>query len=360
MCSTPLTVPPEPPVVAALSTVETLAAETAPVVPKVDEPKWKTAEQLGTELAEAHAEIERQHSLFKKAVEECERLNANGTHIQVELKSFQADRQQLKADLAQTRQAAAAAEARASELADTLSAAQEENGALRYQAEVDVNALQERISVVETQLAGREQELQKTKAEHTDALRSLARTRAEFTKTHTEATGLRSEVEVLRNDFETTTQELATTSQQLFNVKGSLEILTEEHQVATAERDDWRQQAEGYRQDLSQIDNGRELLELRAQHTELQSKHQSLEVAMAEQAAAAKKENDVLRGIVERQNATLGTHHGELRRLRRARFSLRLVYGIFSLGLLILAFLAVYIFAPQQLAKVVEQLFGHH
>ena len=121
-----------------------------------------------------------------------------------------------------------------------------------------------------------------------------------------------------------------------------------------------RTAAEGFRRDLSQIDNGRELLELREQHSELQRKHQSLEAALAEQAEVAKKENDVLRGIVERQNATLGTHHAELRRLRRARFSLRLVYGIFSLGLLVLAFLAVYIFAPQQLMKVWEQVLGHH
>lgn len=347
---------------------ETPAAETAPATPavpaapaapNVEEPKWKSVEQLEAELAEARGEIERQHALFKKAVDECERLNANGTHIQAELKSFQADRQQLKADLAQARQAIAAAEARASELADTLSAAQQENGALRYQMEVDVAALQGQLSEVEMQLAAREQELQQGKAEHTEALRSLAKTRAAYSKVNMEASGLRNEVEVLRNDFETTTQELATASQQLFDIRGQFDTLTEEHQVATAERDDWRQQAEGFRRDLSQIDNGRELLDLRAQHAELQRKHQSLEVALAEQAEGAKKENDVLRGIVERQNATLGGHHAELRRLRRARFSLRLVYAVFALALLGLTFVALYVFAPQQLMKVVGQVFGH-
>lgn len=359
MCSTPITVPLELPIIVEASQGDAPTPETAPAS-KVEESKWKSAEQLKAELAEAQAEIERQHSLFKKAVDECERLNASGTHIQAELKSFQADRQQLKADLAQARHAVAGAEARASELADTLSASQHENEALRYQAEVDLAAVHGKLSEVERQLAAREQELQRSKAEHTDALRSLAKTRAEFTRINTEAAGLRSEVEVLRNDFETTTQELATTSQQLFETKGRLDTLSEEHQVATAERDDWRQQAEGFRRDLSQIDNGRELLELRAQHAELERKHQSLEVAMAEQAETAKRDNDVLRGIVDRQNATLAAHHVELRRLRRARFSLRLVYGIFSLGLLILAFVAVYIFAPQQLMKVVGQVFGQH
>ncbi len=359
MCSTSLTVPVESSLVTEIRNGEEPVAE-AVLAPKIDEPKWKSAEQLEAELAEAHAEIERQHSLFKKAVEECERLNASWTHVQAELKSFQADRQQLKAELAQARHTVGAAEARAAELADTLSAFQQENGALRYQAEVDLAAVNGRLSEVEAQLAAREQDLQQGKAAHTDALRSLAKTRTEFTRINSEAARLRSEVEVLRNDFETTTQELATTSQQLFETRGQLDTLIEEHQVATAERDDWRQQAEGFRRDLSQIDNGRELLELRAQHAELERKHQSLQAAMADQAEAAKKDNDVLRGIVERQNATLATHHADLRRLRRARFSLRLVYGIFSLGLLVLAFVAVYTFAPQQFMKVVGQVFGQH
>lgn len=278
----------------------------------------------------------------------------------VVLKSYQADRQQLKIDLGHSRQAVATAESRISELVDTLSALQQENGALRYQLEVDVNTLTERLSVADAQLAARESELEQNKTELTNALRSLAKTRAEYSKVHMEAAGLRSEVEVLRNNFEATTQELATTSQQLFDVKDRFDALTEEHQVATTERDDWRQQAEGFRRDLSQIDSGRELLDLRAEHAELQRKHQSLESALAEQAEAAKRDNDVLRGIVERQNATLGGHHNELRRLRRARFSLRLVYAIFALGLLALTFVALYVFAPQQLMKVVGQVFGQH
>ena len=358
-CSTPLTVP-----VASSPDVEAPSEETPAAAPapasKAEESAWKTPEQLGAELVEAREEIERQHALFKKAVDECERLTASTTHIQAELKSYQAERQQLKTDLGHARQAVAIAESRVSELVDTLSALQQENGALRYQLEVDVNTLTERLSVVDAHLGARESELEQNKTELTNALRSLAKTRAEYSKVHMEAAGLRSEVEVLRNNFEATTQELATTSQQLFDVKDRFDALTEEHQVATTERDDWRQQAEGFQRDLSQIDSGRELLDLRAQHAELQRKHQSLEIALAEQSDAAKRDNDVLRGIVERQNATLGGHHAELRRLRRARFSLRLVYAIFALGLMALTFLALYIFAPQQLMKVVGQVLGQH
>ncbi len=272
MCNTPVTVPHiHAPV--DLGKGEAPALEPAIPVRSKREPGRESAHPIAleVELAEAQAEVVRQHALFKKAVDECERLKANTTHVQAELKSFQADRQQLKADLAQARQVAAVAEARASELADTLSAVQEENGALRYQAEVDVNALRERVSAVETLLAAREQELASRQAEHTDALRSLAKTRAEHSKLNTEAAGLRSEVEILRSDFETATQELATTSQQLSETKGRWETLAEEHRKASAERDDWRQQAEQFRHDLTALDSGRDLLELRTRHEELQA-----------------------------------------------------------------------------------------
>lgn len=336
------------------------AAEAQTESPK---PISQSPQQLEAELAEARAEAVRQHTLFKKAVDECERLNANATHIQAELKTFQADRQQLKADLAQSRQALVTAEARISELVDAFSALQQEHGAFKYQAEIDVNALHERLTGAEAQLAAREEELREHKGVHTDALRSLARTRAEFTKVNTEAGGLRSEVETLRNNFEAATQELATTSQQLHEAQTTLEALTAEHEQATTERDDWRQQAEGFHHDLEALDAGRDLLDLRSQYAELQKEHQNLEITLAEQIEHARKENDVLRGIVERQNVTLDSHHHELRRLRRGRFAMRLVYGLFSLGMLALGYLAFYVIAPQQVMNVVghtiNQLLGH-
>ncbi|MEP6714820.1 MAG: hypothetical protein ABJC09_04560 [Terriglobia bacterium] len=353
MCSTPVTVP-QVHAPADKGKAEAPVGEQSPPA-RTPPDGWESTQQVEAELAEARAEISRQHALFKKAVDECERLNANTTHVQAEIKSFQADRQQLKADLAQARQMAAAAEARASELGDAFSAVQAENGALRYQAEVDVNAVQERLAAVEAQLAAREQELIAGKTEHTDALRSLAKTRAEHSKLNTEAAGLRSEVEILRHDFESTTQELAATSQQLFETQGRWEALTEEHGQASAERDEWRRQAEQFRHDLTALDTGRDLLELRVQHEHLERKHQALEITLAERTEEAKKDNDVLRGIVTRQNTTLGVYHSELRRLRRGRYALRLVYGLFALGLLVLGFVALNVFAPQELAK----LLGH-
>jgi chromosome segregation ATPase len=366
-CNTPMTVPPVAPVTEP-DKVETTVAQPEPAA-KVEAQtgtapsKAASPQDIEAELAEARAEIARQHTLFKKAVEECERLNANATHIQAELKSFQVDRQQLKADLAQSRQAVTTAETRISELVDAFSALQQEHGAFKYQAEIDVNALHERLSGAEAQLAAREEELREHKEVHTDALRSLARTRAEFTKVNTEVISLRSEAAKLRTDFETAGQELVASRHQLHETQTTLEALTAEHEQATTEREDWRKQAEGLHHDLETLDTGRDLLELRGQHAELQKKHQSLEITLAEQIEHAKKENDVLRGIVERQNVTLDSHHHELRRLRRGRFAMRLVYGLFSLGMLGLGYLAFYVIAPQEVIKVVShamsQVFGH-
>jgi len=314
------------------------------------------------ELEEARAEIARLQALFKKAVDECERLTANATPVQAEIKSFQSDRQQLKVDAAQARLAATTAEAHVAQLADGLAAAQQELAVLRSDAETEITALNERLSAAETRVATREREMRESKGEHTEALRSLARTRAEFAKVNSEAGGLRSEVEVLQQEFQAVTQGLAVSQEQLRETQARLEIVTGEHRQAGTERDEWRQQAEGFRRDLAALDTGRDLIELRARHQELQQKHQSLETTLAERTEAAKKDNDVLRGIVDRQNTTLAICHSDLRRLRRARFALRLVYGLFTLGLLVLGYLACYVFAPQHFTKILGpylKIFGH-
>jgi len=64
-----------------------------------------------------------------------------------------------------------------------------------------------------------------------------------------------------------------------------------------------------------------------------------------------RKENDVLRGIVDRQNSTLAIQHADLRHMRRGRFGVRLVYGLLILGLLALAYFALMVFEPQVFAK---------
>lgn len=57
------------------------------------------------------------------------------------------------------------------------------------------------------------------------------------------------------------------------------------------------------------------------------------------------RENEVLRGIAARLKGQIRLQHRELLRLRRARLGLRIVYGIFGLGLVGLGYVALQIFS---------------
>jgi cell division septal protein FtsQ len=46
------------------------------------------------------------------------------------------------------------------------------------------------------------------------------------------------------------------------------------------------------------------------------------------------KDNEVLRGIVARQNTELAQRSGEIYRFKRARLGLKIVYGVFAVGVL--------------------------
>ena len=67
------------------------------------------------------------------------------------------------------------------------------------------------------------------------------------------------------------------------------------------------------------------------------------------------KGNEVLRGIIERQNETLRLHHIDLRRFRRSRYAARVLYLLFAIGLIAVAFFAVAVLSPHGIGA----LFGH-
>jgi chromosome segregation ATPase len=300
-------------------------------------------------LEQARAEITRQHALFKKAVDECERLTASATHIQAELKIFHADRQQLRAEAAQNRHAIQAAEARIAELEEALAGSQQGNARLHEQIQTDVTTLNE-------QLTSREHELHERTTELAQVVRNYAKAKSDLSTSIVEATGLRTELHTCQRDFRAAAEHLAIAEPQLREAQAQLEALTEDHRLATEQRDEWRQRAEGFEHDLTGIDSGRDLLALREDHQKLQKDHHSLQTELADRTEEASKNNDALRGIINRQNTTLGVYHTELRRLRRARFAMRLVYGFFAVGLLVLGFAAFEIFLPHQFADVFRHL----
>jgi chromosome segregation ATPase len=338
--------------------------------------------RLEQELEAARCEIARQQALFKKAVDECERLTANTTHAQAEIKSFQSDRQQLKADLANARQRALGAETKLVELTAALAGADQENAALRDQIENDLAVTHERLAATDTQLAARERELRAALAENSEIVLALSATQAELASARAEAAGLSHDVQALRVEATSTGELLTATRQELQDVQTRLDAASAERRELNAERDSLSQQVQILRQDLAQTGAGPELLELRARVQELNEDRQRTTDKLAAQAAELgtltaaeqklraeleearclqleterrleansetqlKKDNDVLRGIVARLNTTLGVYHTEIRRQRRARLTLRLLYALFALGLVTLAIFAVYVFGP--------------
>jgi chromosome segregation ATPase len=299
------------------------------------------------DLEQARAEIARQNALFKRAVEECERLKANSTHVQAELKRFQADRQQLKADLAQMRHAAQAAEGHGSGLTTALAAAQQENAEVRAQMSAEIHSLHERLGAHEQALNERDGQLGQ-------AIRNLTKAKSDLSASIIEATGLRSELQAHQHGLQSTGQQLNAAKAELVEILSRHQALNEEHKTTTQQRDEWKERAEGFERDLMALDTGRDLLELRERHKKLEQEHQALGSKLAEQSEEAEKNSSALKGIVERQNATLGEYHSEIRRLRRARFGVRLVYALSFLGLLALGYLAWKSIAPEQVDGLMQ------
>lgn len=147
------------------------------------------------------------------------------------------------------------------------------------------------------------------------------------------------------------------------------------------------------RNDLSEIHTGRELLALRDRFATLETEHQRATAALARSTAEAqaltalaaqlrtdltetrergadaerradaasesalKHDNEVLRGIIERQNAVGEERYVELRRLRRARLTLRIIYAASFLALIALAALALG-YLPDAARHFLQDWFG--
>jgi hypothetical protein len=78
--------------------------------------------------------------------------------------------------------------------------------------------------------------------------------------------------------------------------------------------------------------------ELRAALRELDAARHRVEAASEER---LRQDNDVLRGIIHRQNVELEQRHRQLVRLTRAQFGVRLAYAVFGIVLVLVALWAI-------------------
>ena len=341
--------------------------------------------RIERELDEAHAEIAALRQQLKAP---------GGVPTHAEIKSFQADRAQLKAELAATRQRLSntegqLAESRAraadlqtglalanEEIATTLGAAEERATALesqRQQLALDLDVTHEKIRAFETELATRDREREEAHARTTVLDEQLARAKGEISALQDESALYRrnfDEAQAKLAEGARVQLELAETVDELRTTQGKLQAAEEGCKSLSICCEELRKETESLRSDLQASANGRELMELRTQFKAEQEEHglasrklkqAEKEVhrltaaesqlrtelgdarrshADAERRAEAgsesklSKDNSVLRGIIERQNDELAQRLHDLNGLRRAQLWLRLTYAIFAVGLL--------------------------
>lgn len=314
-------------------------------------------------LAVAEKENARLQQQLKQARDE------GGQHASVaaEVPGLQAERQQLQSELARSEHRAAAAETQLEEARAVISklgaqlVAVEENRAQWEQAFAQTT---EQTDASERQIA----------AQTADLNTALATARSEIETLTGEGAALRQQLESAQAEARAAA---AAAEEKLTAARRQLQSAEAEHLSLTDRYATVRVEAATLRHDLSEIHSGRELLALRERFNALETDHlritgaharstnelddltaaaEKLRADLAEarergadaerraEAAsdsALKRDNDVLRGIVERQNAVGAEGFAELRRLRRARLSLRILYGFITLGVLGLAALAI-------------------
>ena len=238
----------------------------------------------------------------------------------------------------------------------------------------------EQAHAYETQLTARE----------TDFTAALAAARAETGTLAGELAALRTELEDTHAAFRATT---AAAEEKRAEMQRALESAEAEHLVLIDRLAGLRVEAETLRSDLAQIHTGRELLALRDRFNTLETEHRSSTAALARSTAeveaatasaeklradltearergadaerradaasesALKRDNEVLRGIIERQNTVGEERYAELRRLRRQRLTLRLLYAGIALGVIGCVALAID-YLPGAVQRFLHEWFG--
>lgn len=312
-----------------------------------------------------------------------ERLAAHATHARAEIKSFQAERIALKSELAQHRQRLAAVEA---QLADAEAESTEAHATARQAGAAsavlrgDLEIVKERAAATATQLAVREAELAEmlTRLRAADSARAAAE--AETAALQEESALLRTEVERSRAALAAAAESEARLARALEETAGVTARLTASEKrckTATTRGKKLEKEVAALRRDLAETATGRELTQLRedletsdaerarlaaetrqlaedfrradveraALRETLKATHQRLEEAERRADAVSderlQQDNEVLRGIIARQNGELEHRHAETLRLRRARLGLRLAYVLLAVALLALVIAAV-------------------
>jgi chromosome segregation ATPase len=244
------------------------------------------------------------------------------------------------------------------ELTQAVATAQEEVAAYGRQVqEQEYDLIAERAQHVETQ------------SERTAATRKIEAQEQHLAALQTEIASARAALVLAEENalaLEVTEQKLADTTERLKSSEGRVSQMEKELLDSSAE-------CQSLRRSLSESTTGRDLMIARDQFAEVSKQRERLagEVrqlsddlqtltaakvnrdeqfktlsreleearrrAEAASEARLRQDNEVLRGIIARQNTELEQKHAQLVRLKRARLGVRLAYASFALGLVLVA-----------------------
>ena len=310
---------------------------------------------LRQDLIDASVEQSRLADQLAAAQGEAAKVNANALHAQAELKSFQSERLALKGENSLLKQKLDASRADAEEFRVALGATQREGDTAAQQLrehDAELTAMRDLLAESQadrTTALRRAQSLDEQRAT-LDTELTAARARL-ATATQTEVQ-LRDTAQALaaaeqkNQAFDQTVKELKTEAKKLRaslseNTTGK-ELLETTARLATVEneRDRHAGEARQLREDLrKQEKETRDLAEqLKSLHRKLD---EALRAAESQSEARLGQDNEVLRGIVARQNTELEQKHHQIVRLKRARFGVRLTYITLAITLIALGVLAV-------------------
>lgn len=330
------------------------------------DPQWlrQTLRETTLQRLELERDLTSTREELATARDHADRLNTTATHLQAELKTFQTERVTLKSELAAARQRIAALEADSAKAHVSAAASHSRIASL----DADLAVARQHAAAAETQLSAKESELAQT-LERLAAAEALA---AQLEALQTEHAALREELKTAKAEA----AELTKIRKKLKKVEKELKA-TNEKFIAADEAckslavclEEAQKEVGQFRRALTETELGRELMSVRETLSDTQrdlaaaradsriatedlqraiaAREEMSELlrttrvqlgdaekrAEATSDATVRADNDLLRGIIARQNAELAEKLGELHKLRRARFGLRFAFVLFAAAL---------------------------
>ena len=310
---------------------------------------------LRQELLDASVEQSRLADELAATRAEAAKVLANALHAQAELKSFQTERIALKGENTQLKQKIEAARSEAEEFGVALGASQRE-------AEATAQQLREREAELESLRAV----LAESQSDRTAALREAQSLGEQLAKLDTQLAAAHAGLAAAAQSeakLRETAKALATAEEKTQGLSGTVEELkaevaklrkslskdntgkdliatTARLATAEAERDRHAGEARQLRDDFRKQEKETRVLgdDLKSLHCKLD---EATRAAEARSESRLVQDNEVLRGIVARQNTELEQKHHQIVRLKRARFGLRLTYVSIATVLIAVGVLAV-------------------